>query len=344
MVQKIQTKTMLDERKCDVRAFAEQMLIDRIFMGDYQEKRLVSKLNAYKDLIVLNKHEKILCDDLMTVKNRMLAENPSAWFGYTSPIDVGAPPVYCIWTTLEDTSKMQRPITAPAALSVGFGEYWFQIKAIRFGLNVMELHVTVLRPIDPTSAMSSGPSISTLAQQAFEVDTAKIQQYVQGNIVEVNWMELFRQWKTSFNQMAYRFFSSEITWHNFLQCIQFLGLLTIAFLKWSVQFIQSTGSFTLRLIFELNKLIKTATPIILAIVSLITKMIGGLYLLLAMIWRDLFDGDSRNRKNTPVRKPSFAQPTYGGRAPLTYREYPRTFPQGTFNRQPTTSSRFHSNM
>lgn len=339
---------MLEERKtpiginnADVRAFAEQMLIDRIFMGDYQEKRYVTKLNAYKDLIVLNKHEKILCDDLANVKNRMLSENANAWFGFTDPTDVGAPAVYCIWTTLDDSNRVQGPGTSPNTTSVGFGEYWFQIKAIRFGMHAsaMELHVSVLRPIDPTSSMSSGPTISSIAQQALEVDTTKIQQYVQENIIEVDWIRLMKQWKTSINQMAYRFFATEITWTNLVQFIRILGLFTIALFKWSVNFVHTLGEFTLRLVFELNRLIKTATPIILAIVSLMNKMIGGLYILLAMIWGDLFYGENRHRKTPPVPdKPS-------NRAPIAYREnIPRTFPQSnTYNRPPTTSSRFHSN-
>lgn len=336
MVQKIQS-TMdgqnlpTIESNNDIRTFAEQMLMDRIFMGDYQEKRYVNKLNAYKDLIVINKHEKILCDDLTSVKNRILSENPIAWIGFTEPTDVGVPAIYCIWTTLDDVTKMQRSNIATNSASVGFGEYWFQVKAIRFGLNAMEIQVSILRPIDPTSAMSSGPSISTLAQQAFDVDTAKIQQYVQENIVEVNWMELFKQWRTSFNEMAYRFVSTEITWSNFIHCIHVLGLLTITFSKWSMQFIHSTGQFTLRLIFELNRLIKAATPIILAIVSLMTKMIGGLYLLLAMIWRDFFDGNSQSQKNPSVPRPNVGQP-YGERASITYRQYPRTFPKATYKR------------
>lgn len=319
----------------DVRAFAEQMLIDRIFMGDYQEKRYVPKLNTYKDLIVLNKQEQILADDLRKVKNQILSDNVHAWYGYTEPSDIGAPAVYCMWTTLDE------PNTAKPQASVVFGEYWFQIKGLRFGINAVEIQVTVLRPIDPSSSMSSGMDISLLAQQALEVDTQKIQQYVQQNIIEVDWLSLFNQWKISFNQRAYRFFATEITWTNFIHCIQLLGVLCIAFVIFSVQFVHYIGEFTLRLVFELTKLIKAASPIVLAMINLLSKMIGGLYILVAMIWKDLFYGDSGNRKNPSTRLNNYG--FQNGRA-LTYRENPRPFLQSSYQRRPTPSSRNNANM
>lgn len=323
----------MNRSSSDVYAFAEQMLLNRIFHGDYQEKRYVNKLNAYKDLIVLNSQEKILCDDLTKVKNQILAEMPSAWFGYTTPIDVGAPAVYCIWTTLDDTVAAVSVGGAqlPKNASVGFGEYWFQIKGIHLGINnIIEIQTAILRPIEPNPSVSIGPTISTLAQQALEVDATKIQQYVQQHIVDVNWLELFQQWRTSINQMTYRFISTEITWTNFVHCVKLLGALTVAFLKWSCQFVHSLGEFTIRLIVELNKLLKTSTPIILAILNLFSKIFGGLYILVAMIWRDLFDGDSRSRKNeNQSQRPGGA----GVRAqpPIAYREHtPRNYRPGTF--------------
>lgn len=300
----------------DSHAFAEQMLMNRIFMGDYQEKRYVDKLNTYKDLIVLNRQEKILCDDLTKVKNLILNENPTTWFGYTSPTDIGAPAVYCIWTTLDNTNVAQAGGGAlPENTSVGFGEYWFQIEGIHFGMNTLEIQTKILRPIEPNAAISIGPTISTLTQQALEVDSTKIQQYIQENIVDVDWIQLMQQWKMSINQMAYRFIATEITWHNFMNCLKILGLMTMAFFKCSCQFVHSLGEFTIRLIVELNKLLKTATPIILACLNLFNKIIGGLYILLAMIWRDLFGGDSRNRKEHERPAGRIRAP------PIAYREY-----------------------
>lgn len=327
----------------DVHEMAEKMLVDRIFMGDYQEKRYVAKLNAYKDLIVVNKHEKILCDDLVKVRNQLVDSNPNAWIGFTEPQDVGAPAVYCIWTTLDEQNKVQAPgAAAREATSIVFGEYWFQIKSLRFAMDAIEICVTALRPIDPTSAMSSGTTISSLAQQALEIDTTKIQQYVHENIVEVDWISLLHQWRVSINQMAYRFISTEVTWSNFVHCIRLFGILCIAFVKLSVQFVHSLGEFTLKLISELNRLFRTASPIVLAVVSLLSKMIGGFYILLAMIWRDLFgNGDNRPR-NGPEFKNNHGTSSYA-RAPIAYRDYSRTY-SPVYNRRPTNPSKYHSNM
>lgn len=312
----------------DVRAFAEQILIDRIFMGDYQEKRYVAKLNVYKDLIVLNKDENILVGDLIRVKNQILSNNLNTWYGFTEPCDIGTPAAaYCIWTSFDETNGSEE------ATSVVFGEYWFQIKSIRLKVNVMEICVEVLRPIDSMSSMSSSSAISSFTKQALEIDRQQIQQYVQENIIEADWIMLFNQWKTSINQMAYHFISTEINWSNLVHCIQLLGMFGIAFVKMCVHFVHCIGEFTLRLISELTKLIKASTPIVLAILNLFSKMIGGLYILFAMIWRDLFYGDSSIGKNGPNSRNSYS---FNGRAPITYRENPRPFLQSSFSRRSST--------
>lgn len=324
--------------KNDVQAFAEQTLIDRIFMGDYQEKRYVAKLNTYKDLIVLNRQEQILAGDLSKVKYQILSDNLNAWCGFTEPNDIGAPAAHCIWTTLDAPNKSATPEAATT-----FGEYWFQIKGLRFGINAVEIQVAVLRPIDPTTSMPSGLAISSLAQQAMDVDTQKIQQYVQENIIEVDWASLFRQWKTSINQMAYRFFTTEITWSNFVHCIQLLGVICIATAKMSVNFVHCIGEFTLRLVFELTKLTKAASPIVLAVINLLSKMIGGLYILVAMIWKDLFYGDQNKGKVPPTGLNNYGPFNNGRARALTYRENPRPFLQSSYQRRPTTSSRYNAN-
>lgn len=319
----------------DVQAFAQQMLIDRIFMGDYQEKRYVAKLNSYKDLIVLNRQEQILAGDFSKVKNQILNDNLNAWFGFTEPNEIGAPAGHCLWTTLDESNQNKAD-----AASIVFGEYWFQIKGVRFDINAMEIQVIILRPIDPASTMPSGLTISSIAQQALEVDTQKIQQYIQNNIIEVDWMNLFRQWKVSFNQMAYRFISTEITWGNFIHCIQLLGIFFIAFVKLSVHFVHCVGDYTLRLVSELTKLTKATSPIVLAIINLLSKMIGGLYILVAMVWKDLFYGGSGSRKNPPSNLNSYG--FNNGRA-LTYRENPRPFLQSSYQRRSTTANQYNSN-
>lgn len=308
----------------DVQTFSERMLIDRIFMGEYLEKRYVNKLNTYKDLIVLNPQEQILANDLAKVKERILNDN--TWYGFTEPQDLGAPATYCIWTTFDEPNGAD-----PKTAAVVFGEYWFQIKSIRFGVNTIEIQLKVLRPIEPASSMPSGSTISSLAQQALEIDTSKIQRYVNENVLEVDWVTLFNEWKNSINQIAYRFVSTEITFSNFVHCIQLFGSFCMALATTFVNIVHWIGEFTLRLIFELTRLIHTASPIIMALISLLSKTIGGLYILLAMIWKDLFYGDNKAPKN------NFG---FNNRPALTYREDPRPFLQRTYRR---TAPRFNSN-
>lgn len=320
----------------NIQSFAENLLLNRIFMGDYQEKRYVSKLNAYRDLIILNKNEQILANDLRKVKHQILEANLNTWYGFSEPNDVGSvgTDVFCIWTRLDDPNKPSQEAT-----SVVFGEYWFQIIGLNVDVRMIEICVKVLRPIE--SGTSSVSTISSIAQQALELDTQKIQQYVQENITEVDWLALFNQWKISINQRAYRFASTEINWNNFVQCIHFIGCFCIAVVTFSVQFIHYIGEFTLRLVNELTKLMKAMSPIVMALLSLLSKMIGGFYILIAMVWKDLFYGDNpQNRKNSTTNRNNFG---FNGRAAITYREDPRPFYQSSYARRSTTSSRYNSN-
>ncbi|XP_031630377.1 uncharacterized protein LOC116345283 [Contarinia nasturtii] len=329
----------LSTSSTNIQTFAEQMLVDRIFMGDYQEKRYVSKLNAYRDVIILNKNEQMLADDMRKVKHKILEKNLNTWYGFNEPNDADAiaADVFCIWTRLDDPNKPSQEAT-----SVVFGEYLFQIEGLRFDVSTVEICVKVLRPIVSTSSMSGVSTISSFAQQAIEFDTQRIQQYVQDNITDVDWIMLFNQWKTSINQRAYRFASTEITWTNFIQCIHLIGWFCIAVAKLSVKFVIYIGEFSLRLISELTKLMKAMSPIAMAVISLLSKMIGGLYILIAMIWKDLFYGDSpQNRKNGPANRNNFR---FTGRPAITYRDDPRPFLQNSYGRRSTTtSSRFNSN-
>lgn len=303
----------------NIQEFAEQILKDRVFMGNFQEKRYVDKLNAYRDVIVLDKQEKHLCDDLIKVKRQLNAINGNYWASFTEPHDIHAPATYCLWTNLDDNQPNDSNIAATV-----FGDYWFQIKTIHFTNNSMEIKLKILRSID-TIASTTNVSAFSMAQQAIaDIDTTKIQQYVQENIIEVDWLMLFYQWRISINQAAYRFFSTEINWKNICYCIQLIGKCMLTCFHMCVYFVQFLGEFTLKLVFELTKLFRAITPISLAVINLITKIIGGFYILLAMIWKDSVGGggtgNNQSQQNALVLKRDYG---FRNRAPINYREYSR---------------------
>lgn len=292
------------------REFVEHTLKDRIFMGAFQEKRYVNKLNSYKDVIVLDHQEVSLCDDLCKIKNQFLSSNPSTnWMCFTEPHDIGAPAEFCIWTELD--SEQSKNAT-PNEATITFGDYWFQIKEIEFTFTTIDVKLKILRAIEPVATISATSALSRAQNVIAEIDTTKIQKYVQQNIIEVDWLMLINQWWTAVNQSAYRFFSSEVNWTNIVYCIQSIAIFLVFCLKMIVGFIQYLGEFTLKLVFELTKFFRAITPISLALINLIAKIIGGFYILLAMIWRDLF-GMKNQMARTPKPNASMSRPaiTYG---------------------------------
>lgn len=300
----------------NIHDFAEQTLRDRVFMGNFLEKRYVNNLNGYQDVIVLDHQEKSLCDDFSKVKHLFLSANPNYWVSFTEPHDFEAPSVYCIWTDLDREHHNSADDLNVA--TTAFGEYWFQIKAIHFQFNAMELQLKILRKIETISSIANTSALSHTQQVIADIDTTKIQQYVQEKFIQIDWAELFNQWRMAINQNTYRFFSTEFTWNNAMAGARMIATFFILFFQMSVYFVQYMGEFTLKLIFELANFLRAATPILLAVINLIGKTIGGFYILFAMIWRDSFGGNSS--QSSVARMPNYS---VNQRMSIAYREHSR---------------------
>lgn len=255
------------------------MLKTRIFLGHYQEKRYVNKLRTYKDLIVMNKNEKILCDDIAKVQSRITkfyADQSNGqddiWLGFTHPHTIGAPAAYCIWTTLDediDTNSTN-----------AFGEYWFQIRTIKFNDLQIEIQLKVLRPVNNlTTATFALPN-------TFDCDSATdLINYVHDSITTVDWPQLFTTWRTAINENAFRFVSEQVTIENMKNAIRIAGIVLLLSVTAFIQVVQYMGEFTLKFIHEFSRFLHVATPIILALIDTIGKIVGGLYILIAMTIR-----------------------------------------------------------
>lgn len=252
------------------------MLKSRIFLGHYQEKRYVNKLRIYKDLIVMNKNEKILCDDIAKVQSRITnfytdqtKRQDDIWLGFTHPQTIGAPAAFCIWTTLgADTDTNS---------TIAFGEYWFQIRTIKFNECQIEIQLKVLRPVNNLTA-------ATFAiQNTFDCDSAtNLINYVHDSITTVHWSQLFSSWRTAINVNAYRFFSEQITFENMKHAVRIAGIVLLLTITAFIHLVQYMGEFTLKFIHEFSRFLHVATPIILALIDTLSKIVGGLYILIAM--------------------------------------------------------------
>lgn len=284
----------------NLKTFAKEKLKNRIFFGKYREKRYVDKLNVYKDVIVLNKSEKILCDDIIEVHRRIQNFYESSqindsginvsgnddnhkkvndyWFGFGDCREIDSTPNFCIWTNLEAIFGTNETIP--------FGQYWFQIKNVKFNDNHIEIQLKILRPANDLSS-SNDPIV---------YDTFNIVDSIQDGIQHIDWKELFRSWARTIHQTIYKFCFEQITKENLFEFVKFTGLLIMLVLTGSVHLIKGFGEFALRFIQESTKFMKVITPILLTIVNTLGKMVGGFYILIAMMWRDAW-----GRSSTPNR-------------------------------------------
>lgn len=84
----------------------------KLFIGDFQSKRLCEPLKCYRDVIEIDKKSEIeICNDLESLLNDTIesATRGSAFVGTTKNAES-----YLIWTELDE--------------EIAFGKYWFQVR------------------------------------------------------------------------------------------------------------------------------------------------------------------------------------------------------------------------
>lgn len=244
----------------------------------------------------MNKNEKILCDDIAKVQSRIINfysdqmnERDDVWLGFTHPNTIGAPAAYCIWTTLDEDTDT----------TVAFGEYWFQIRTIKFNNLQIEIQLKVLRPVNNlTTATFAIPN-------SFDCDSATdLINYVHDSITTVDWPQLFASWRAAINENAYRFVSEQVTLENMKNAVRIVGIVLLLAVTASIQLVQYMGEFTLKFIHEFSRFLHVATPIILALIDTMGKIVGGLYILIAMSIRGgPAPSGAMHQRGRVIRKP-----------------------------------------
>lgn len=261
-------------------------LESRPFIGNYFAKQYVRHLNQYKDVILLHPHESIFAQDLQNLHAALIASNCNKWFGYQNEPAIGI----SLWTVL-DTNDGEAYV---------FGEYQFEVQMVKHTKNSVELLVQPVRRMESSESITDVPIGSLLYD---------------GHKFLVEWLVSLDMWISRTyrrsREAITQFCRNDITWPNIKSGLYMLCLLCIAGVKSSVGMIWSLGEFSLRFIDGLERLMRATTPIALAILNLLGKIIGGAYILLAMIWRDLFGSNvpADRRTRAAVSFPGYGRQT-----------------------------------
>lgn len=107
------------------------------------------------------------------------------------------------------------------------------------------------------------------------------------------WKILYDFWSRELSAGVAWLLSLSINRQNILETLRFISLVIVSLFAGSTQIVKYAGIFIIKLIERTTWLVQTLTPIALAIIDVCSKIVGGLYLLIAMIWRDSTGGARR---------------------------------------------------
>ncbi|XP_044738472.1 uncharacterized protein LOC123300066 [Chrysoperla carnea] len=255
------------------RVSIKQILQARIFLGDFQERRHIELLSAYRDVIVVSNTENELIEALDEVIKRLYTHYSNMWIGITSPNMSGTPAGYCLWVELPDTP---------------LGKYWFQIKSVKFRSNEVLCKLKCLR----TMVADDIPFQSSRIRQRISMASADSSQStteendtIRSEIQEPDWSLYYENFRNSLNENLYYFFTNILTLENIKIGVKYFSILFVSLIAFSFQSVKHIGDFSLKFMHEFSYFVHAATPIIIAIIDFFSKVVGGLYILIAMMWK-----------------------------------------------------------
>uniref|UniRef100_A0A1B6MB69 Uncharacterized protein n=2 Tax=Graphocephala atropunctata TaxID=36148 RepID=A0A1B6MB69_9HEMI len=141
--------------------------------------------------------------------------------------------------------------------NVPFGNYWFSIANTLWNGREVVIPVKIIRTFEP--------AVNVKSSTHKKIDNVT-------------------RWTEVKNDMLNRLLET-ITWSNLKESFKFMFLLLMTIVTALIYGIQYLGDYSIRFFREFNNLIKVSTPIFLALIEMISKIIGGFYILIAMLWR-----------------------------------------------------------
>lgn len=271
-----------DMETTKVKTHVKELIKSRIFLGRYLERRLVDERIGYRDIVLLSAAEQELKKDLLEAQHYLRSVFPNVqWIGITDGASIGYSGI-CLWTEIDNQP---------------FGAFWFQIRSIKFRDAEIILTLKCIRYITETflelEPILTGSTTKAAVQKSSTTDSKVA--------LSESYSEMIATLK------------SALSIRNVKEFITFICAFVIAVFTGSTAFINFVGNFVLALIREISIFVKNSTPLLLGFLDFMSKIVGGFYILVAMIFKP---------SNSGVPAPS--------RRPLTYYEQQRR-PSITYN-------------
>lgn len=198
---------------------------------------------------------------------------------------------YCLYVQLPNTR---------------LGSYWCQIKTVKFRANEILCKIKLLREVAtedlqtnvcknnffPTFAGCNNFFLLQRSSISKSLTTASAPDETDDSVTsDIDWTLYLSNLKQSTNEKLYIFFTEYLTFGNIRLVIQFLIFLIISIVTGIAHAIPHIGEYSLRFMREFTYLVQVSTPIVLGIIDMISKIFGGFYILIAMMWRGSTGGN-----------------------------------------------------
>jgi len=253
-----------------------EKLCGQIFSGWYTERRYVDSVERYRDLIVVDQGENVIIKQVkyaIRKSRKVLGDNTYIGLVIADEecrlfVNLGA-----------STSVAQYP----------FGHFWFQVRNVSFLPNLgFNLELVVIRQF----MKSDDESCWRCRQRQLEsTNQAPVKLDSLGSALE-----------DAFNRIG-ETCSKALTeyWHpkqvvgnvtpllktqNLVSLVKTVCVLVMVMFTAIVSGLKHGANFALKTLHELAFLVERSTPLALGTLNILSKVVGGFYLLVAMIWRD----------------------------------------------------------
>jgi len=247
-----------------------------LFSGWYTERRYVDAIDRYRDVVLVDSIEVLIIKQVkyaIRKCGKILSEN--SFIGLTD---------------VENECKLFINLGAGGVeASHAFGHYWFQLRSINFIPNLgLALEVVVVRQFVTTDSEScwkcqahvreqdSSPPVKIDSIGAALLDMRSRLYQVSADVLTEVW-----QPQTYWSKLR-----PMLTVANLVHMGKLVMVLVLALFTGMIAGVKQLAQFSLKLLHELANLVDRSTPLALGALNIMSKVMGGAYLLVAMIWKD----------------------------------------------------------
>ncbi|XP_047487024.1 uncharacterized protein LOC125037825 [Penaeus chinensis] len=248
--------------------YIEDCLQGRFFSGWVEERRWVEHLGGYRDEVQVDEWEVELNAQLNAIVRSIpgVVEG-TKWINITPPS--ASELCYSLWVLLGE---------APSP-----GHYWFTVTGVavqpQFGLRIS---LRILRSIHPQDYETAEVRRKRRKQLAAATEPGQELETIGQHIMD--WCEQAQQISWAGGWTAVR---STLTLSNIREAVRFTVVLVITLVVGLVAFLRESHHVVLRFIREAGIFFRNITPFLQSVMGFVEKLIGGFYLLIAMVYRDI---------------------------------------------------------